>query len=96
MKTFMLLLAFSVTDPTGSVLDETVHVLSRHFDEKQDYDDFIFNWGDVIRTRGPEKVTELMKDDYEVKLLDVRCVEAPPKPSPQPVRQEDNTAEHDS
>lgn len=80
MKTFMLLLAFSVTDPTGSTLDETVHVLSRHFDEKVECTDFVNNWGDVIRTQGPEKVTELLKEDYKVELLDVRCVEAPPKP----------------
>ena len=30
VKTFMLLLAFTITGPDGEIRDETVHVLSRH------------------------------------------------------------------
>ena len=36
IKTFMLLLAFTVTDPSGIDRDEKVHVLSRHFDTEQE------------------------------------------------------------
>lgn len=80
MKTFMLLLAFTVTNPEGSTLDETIHVLSRHFDEKIECETFIKDWDDTIRIRGPEKVAELLKDDYTVELTDVRCTPAPPEP----------------
>jgi len=78
----MLLLAFSVTNPEGSVLDETVHILSRHFDEHRECTQFIENWGDTIRNRGPRQVSELLKEGFEVKLTDVRCVPTPPKPKP--------------
>ena len=61
MKTFMLLLAFVVIDPDGVKMDQEVHVLSRHFDAEDDCRDFVRSWGDVIRTRGPEKVQEILK-----------------------------------
>ena len=90
----MLLLAFSVTNPEGSILDETVHVLSRHFDERQDCETFIENWGDVIRNRGPRQVSELLKEGYSIDLTDVRCVETPPPPKPKPEELEEQEPEH--
>ena len=49
MKTFMLLLAFTVIDPDGVKMDEEVHILSRHFDDQQECKNFVVNCGDVIR-----------------------------------------------
>jgi hypothetical protein len=79
MKTFMLLLAFVVTDPNGSELDETVHILSRHFDEKVECETFIKDWENVIRVRGPEAEPdlyvepdtpfEILKEEVKAKLI---------------------------
>ena len=44
VKTFMLLLALTVTDPDGIERDEKFHVLSRHFDTKELCLEFIDNW----------------------------------------------------
>ena len=77
MKTFMLLLAFVVIDPDGVKMDEEVHVLSRHFDAEDDCRDFVRSWGDVIRTRGPEKVQEMVDDRYKISLKYVGCVNTP-------------------
>ena len=52
IKTFMLLLAFTVTDPEGEVRDEKVHVLSRHFDTQLECKQFVNTWEDTIRDRG--------------------------------------------
>ena len=41
IKTFMLLLAFTITGPDGEIRDEKVHVLSRHFDTQTECRDFI-------------------------------------------------------
>lgn len=77
MKTFMLLLAFTVIDPDGVKMDEEVHILSRHFDDQQECKNFVVNWGDVIRHRGPRKVQEMVDNKYTVKLKYVGCVPSP-------------------
>ena len=41
MKTFMLLLAFTITEPSGIERDEIVNVLSRHFDTKPECVEFV-------------------------------------------------------
>ena len=41
IKTFMLLLAFTITGPDGEIRDERVHVLSRHFDTQTECKEFI-------------------------------------------------------
>ena len=43
IKTFMLLLAFTVTDPAGEIRDERIHVLSRHFDTQIECKEFVNN-----------------------------------------------------
>ena len=77
MNAFMLLLAFVVIDPDGVKLEEEVHVLSRHFDGEQDCRSFVESWGDIIRTRGPEKVQEMVDDRYKISLKYVGCVRTP-------------------
>ena len=89
MKTFMLLLAFTVMDPEGVTMDEEVHILSRHFDDQTECKDFVDAWGDVIRHRGPRKVQEMVDNKYTVKLKYVGCVPAPDQKvleiKPQPI-----------
>ena len=77
MNAFMLLLAFVVIDPDGVKMEEEVHVLSRHFDVEKDCRDFVGSWGDIIRTRGPEKVQEMLGDGYKISLKYVGCVPTP-------------------
>ena len=48
IKTFMLLLAFTVTDPAGEIRDEKIHVLSRHFDTQLECKEFVNNWEHII------------------------------------------------
>ena len=52
IKTFMLLLAFTITGPDGETRDERVHVLSRHFDTQTECKDFIHSWSGSIKDRG--------------------------------------------
>ena len=69
----MLLLAFTIFSPDGEEMDETIHVYSRHFDAMEECKDFISNWGDTIRSRGIDKVQDLLKDGYKIKLEDLSC-----------------------
>jgi hypothetical protein len=77
MKIFMLLLAFTIVNPDGEEMDENVHVLSRHFDTGEECRSFVNRWADVIRKRGPEKVQEMLDDEYTIKLNYIGCVEKP-------------------
>ena len=54
-------------------MDETIHVYSRHFDAMEECKDFISSWGDTIRSRGIDKVQDLLKDGYKIKLEDLSC-----------------------
>jgi hypothetical protein len=77
MKTFMLLLAFTVTDPSGIERDEMVNVLSRHFDTKTECVEFVHNWEKTIRSRGLDAVQDMLKEGYKVDLVHVGCTEKP-------------------
>jgi|TARA_B100001013_G_scaffold326412_1_gene238981 hypothetical protein len=77
MKTFMLLLAFTLTEPNGFQRDEIVNVLSRHFDTKTECVEFVQDWEGTIRSRGLEAVQGMLKDDWTVELVHVGCTEKP-------------------
>jgi len=72
---YALLLAFSLISPEGDVQDETIHVISRHFDAHEDCNEFISNWGEIIESRGTEKVNDLLKDGYKVELIKIGCTQ---------------------
>ena len=73
----MLLLAFTVTDPSGIERDEIVNVLSRHFDTKPECVEFVQDWEDTIRSRGLDAVEDMLKEGYKVDLVHVGCTEKP-------------------
>ena len=77
IKTFMLLLAFTVTDPAGLDRDEQVHVLSRHFDTKKECQSFIISWEDAIKTQGVNTVQGMMAVGWKIRLEHVGCTEKP-------------------
>ena len=78
VKTFMLLLALTVTDPDGIERDEKFHVLSRHFDTKELCLEFIDNWQSVILSRGKRAVNEMLDDGWKVDIAQIGCT-TPPK-----------------
>ena len=77
IKTFMLLLAFTVTDPEGLDRDEKVHILSRHFDTKKECQAFIINWEDAIKTQGVDTVQGMMAEGWKIRLEHIGCTEKP-------------------
>ena len=77
MKTFMLLLAFTITDPGGIEQEEIVNVLSRHFDTKPECVEFVEDWEDTIRSRGLRVVQGMLKEGWTVELIHVGCTEKP-------------------
>ena len=77
VKTFMLLLALTVTDPDGIERDEKFHVLSRHFDTKELCLEFIDNWQSVILSRGKRAVNEMLDDGWNVEVAQVGCTTLP-------------------
>ncbi len=77
MKTFMLLLAFTLTEPSGVERDEIVNVLSRHFDTKPECVEFVEDWGNTIRSRGLDAVRDMLKEGWDVELVHVGCTEKP-------------------
>jgi len=77
INTFMLLLAFTLTDPSGVDRDERVHVLSRHFDTESECIQFIVDWKDTIETQGVDTVQGMLKEGWEIKLDHIGCTEKP-------------------
>lgn len=77
INTFMLLLAFTLTDPSGIDRDERVHVLSRHFDTESECQQFIVDWKDTIETQGVDTVQGMLKEGWEIKLDHIGCTEKP-------------------
>ena len=75
INTFMLLLAFTLTDPSGIDRDERVHVLSRHFDTESECQQFIVDWKDTIETQGVDTVQGMLKEGWEIKLDHFGCTE---------------------
>jgi len=77
VKTFMLLLAFTITEPSGVKRDEIVHVYSQHFDTEVECFDFIDSWGHKIKEAAPKRLEEMFKEGWKVKLNSVSCAENP-------------------
>ena len=75
MKSIALLLAFTLFCPEGEPQEETIHVLSRHFDSMEECKGFISRWGEYITDAGPEKVNGLLRDGYKVELQKIGCTE---------------------
>lgn len=73
----MLLLAFTVTDPSGVDRDERVHVLSRHFDSNKECINFIESWENAIRSKGVETVQSMLAEGWEIRLDHIGCTEKP-------------------
>ena len=80
VTTFMLLLAFTLTEPNGAERDEIVHIYSQHFDTEVECFDFIDSWGHRIREDAPERLEEMFKEGWKVKLNSVSCAENPAGP----------------
>ena len=77
IKTFMLLLAFTVTDPAGEELPAKVHVLSRHFDTQLECKQFVDTWENKIRDRGLSNVQSMLADGWSVDLTHIGCTLSP-------------------
>ena len=77
IKTFMLLLAFTVTDPEGFERDEKVHVLSRHFDTQLECKQFVDSWEETIKDRGLSSVQSMLADGWGVALTYIGCTLSP-------------------
>lgn len=77
VKTFMLLLAFTITDPEGIERDEKVHILSRHFDTQNECVNFVNDWSGVIKDRGLSTVQDMMAEGWEVNIAEIGCAVNP-------------------
>ena len=77
VKTYMLLLAFTITSPAGEVRDEKIHVLSRHFDTKIECVEFVTDWRETIRDRGLSSVQSMLAEEWTVSLDRVGCSQNP-------------------
>ena len=77
IKTFMLLLAFTITGPDGETRDEKVHVLSRHFDTQTECKDFIHSWSGNIKDRGLSTVEMMLAEGWTVSLDEIGCSQHP-------------------
>ena len=77
IKTFMLLLAFTITGPDGETRDEKVHVLSRHFDTQVECKEFIHSWSGLIKDRGLSTVEMMLAEGWTVSLDEIGCSQNP-------------------
>ena len=77
VKTYMLLLAFTITSPNGEVIDEKIHVLSRHFDTKIECVEFVTDWRETIKDRGLSSVQSMLAKGWTVSLDMVGCSQNP-------------------
>ena len=77
VKTYMLLLAFTITSPNGEVIDEKIHVLSRHFDTKIECVEFVTDWRETIKDRGLSSVQSMLAEGWTVSLDRVGCSQNP-------------------
>ena len=85
VKTYMLLLAFTITSPAGEVRDEKIHVLSRHFDTKIECTEFVTDWRETIKDRGLSSVQSMLAKGWTVSLDRVGCIQAPSQRVKDPV-----------
>ena len=77
IKTFMLLLAFTITGPDGETRDERVHVLSRHFDTQTECKEFIHSWSGIIKDGGLSTVEMMLAEGWTVSLDEIGCSQNP-------------------
>ena len=77
VKTFMLLLAFTITDPEGIERDEKVHILSRHFDTQKECINFVNDWSGIIKDRGLGTVRGMLADGWRVDIAEIGCAVNP-------------------
>ena len=77
INTFMLLLAFTVTDPAGFDRDEKFHVLSRHFITQELCEEFVQNWEDRIKTEGLAVVQNMLAKGWEIRMNHIGCTKTP-------------------
>jgi len=77
VKTFMLLLAFTITDPEGFERDEKVHILSRHFDTQNECVNFVNDWSGIIKDRGLGTVRGMLADGWRVDIAEIGCAVNP-------------------
>ena len=77
IKTFMLLLAFTITGPDGETRDERVHVLSRHFATQTECKEFIHSWSGIIKDRGLSTVEMMLAEGWTVSLDEIGCSQNP-------------------
>tara|TARA_B100001123_G_C15204197_1_gene984587 strand:+ start:205 stop:528 length:324 start_codon:yes stop_codon:yes gene_type:complete len=77
VKTFMLLLAFTITDPDGFERDEKVHILSRHFDTQNECVNFVNDWSGVIKDRGLGTVQGMLAEGWKVDIAEIGCAVNP-------------------
>ena len=77
VKTFMLLLAFTITDPEGFERDEKVHILSRHFDTQNECVNFVNDWRGIIKDRGLGTVRGMLAEGWRVDIAEIGCAVNP-------------------
>ena len=77
VKTYMLLLAFTITSPAGEVRDEKIHVLSRHFNTKIECVEFVTDWRETIKDRGLSSVQSMLAEGWTVSLDEIGCRQNP-------------------
>jgi len=77
VNTFMLLLAFVITDPDGMTREEKIHILSRHFDNKIECITFVNDWSGTIEDRGLRTVQGMLAEGWEVTLSEIGCAVNP-------------------
>lgn len=77
IKTFMLLLAFTVTDPNGLDRDEKFHVLSKHFATQELCEEFVWSWEDRIRTEGLKVVQSMLAEGWKIRMNHIGCTKTP-------------------
>tara|TARA_R110002074_G_scaffold7751_3_gene32672 strand:+ start:616 stop:861 length:246 start_codon:yes stop_codon:yes gene_type:complete len=73
-KVIMLFLAFTITDPDGIDLDEQFHVMAKRFDTVEKCTSFVADWGGLIKDRGVQAATDLIKNGYTINLDEIGCV----------------------
>lgn len=74
---FMLLFNFSLTTPDGDQRQEIINVYSKHFESKTECEEFLENWGWLIRGKGADSLQDMLKEGYTVKLNSVTCSAVP-------------------
>ena len=91
----MLLLAFTITSPNGEVIDEKIHVLSRHFDTKIECVEFVTDWRETIKDRGLSSVQSMLAKGWTVSLDRVGCSQNPSQPAEDPTSADVGWCDHE-